>query len=123
MASKKEKGKSGGAARSAKGKPKFSSEEVRKAVRENYTKLALTESSCCGPSRSTMCACNTLYPNAEIISLPSEAVAVSAGCGNPTAIANLKPGMTVVDLGSGGGIDCFLSAKKVGPKGRAIGID
>lgn len=123
MTSKKEKGKSGGAARSAKSKPKFSSEEVRKAVRENYTKLALTESSCCGSSQDTMCGCSTLYPNAEIISLPSEAVAVSAGCGNPTAIANLKPGMTVVDLGSGGGIDCFLSAKKVGESGRVIGID
>ena len=57
------------------------------------------------------------------MSLPSEAVAVSAGCGNPTAIASLKPGMTVVDLGSGGGIDCFLSAKKVGERGKVIGID
>jgi arsenite methyltransferase len=98
-------------------------EEIRSAVRENYTKLALTQTSCCGPTESASCGCGGLYSQAEIVSLPSEAVAVSAGCGNPTAIANLKPGMTVVDLGSGGGIDCFLSAKKVGEKGKVIGID
>ncbi len=106
-----------------KSKPKFSPEDVRKAVRENYTKLALTQAPCCGTTQSSSCGCGTLYPQAEIVSLPSEAVAVSAGCGNPTAIASLKEGMTVVDLGSGGGIDCFLSAKKVGGKGRVIGID
>ncbi len=120
----KSKPRSSGARKSVKSKPKFSPEDVRKAVRENYTKLALTQTSCCGPSaESQMCGCSTLYPQAEIVSLPSEAVAVSAGCGNPTAIANLKQGMTVVDLGSGGGIDCFLSAKKVGDKGKVIGID
>jgi arsenite methyltransferase len=96
---------------------------VRKAVRERYGALALTPSSCCGPKPETMCSCGDIYPKAEIVSLPSEAVAVSAGCGNPTAIASLKPGMTVVDLGSGGGIDCFLSAKKVGAKGKVYGID
>jgi len=102
---------------------KPSEEDVRKAVRERYGALALTPSSCCGSKTETMCGCAGIYPKAEIISLPSEAVAVSAGCGNPTAIANLKPGMTVVDLGSGGGIDCFLSARKVGPKGKVYGID
>jgi len=118
------KNKSGVAKKSVRSKPKHSPEDVRKAVRENYTKLALTQTSCCGPSaEAQMCGCSSIYPQAEIISLPSEAVAVSAGCGNPTAIASLKPGMTVVDLGSGGGIDCFLSAKKVGDKGRVIGID
>jgi SAM-dependent methyltransferase len=96
---------------------------VRKAVRERYGALALTPSSCCGSKPETMCNCGDIYPKAEIVSLPSEAVAVSAGCGNPTAIASLKPGMTVVDLGSGGGIDCFLSAKKVGAKGKVYGID
>ncbi len=107
---------------SADSKP--SAEDVRKAVRERYGALALTpSSSCCGSKTEPTCGCSGIYPNAEIISLPSEAVAVSAGCGNPTAIANLKPGMTVVDLGSGGGIDCFLSARKVGPKGRVYGID
>jgi arsenite methyltransferase len=98
-------------------------EEIRRAVRDNYTKLALTGSSCCGTSESSSCGCSGLYPQAEIVSLPSEAVAVSAGCGNPAAIAKLRSGMTVVDLGSGGGIDCFLSAKKVGETGKVIGID
>ncbi len=98
-------------------------EDVRRAVRERYSNLALTGSSCCGPSTNTMCSCGGLYPAADVISLPAEAVAVSAGCGNPTAIAGLKPGMTVVDLGSGGGIDAFLSAKKVGDKGKVFGID
>jgi SAM-dependent methyltransferase len=58
-----------------------------------------------------------------MISLPQEAVAVSAGCGNPTAIASMKPGMVAVDFGSGGGIDVFLSARKVGPNGKVFGID
>jgi SAM-dependent methyltransferase len=97
--------------------------EVRRAVREHYGSLALTSASCCGPSESTMCSCGDIYPKALVASLPDEAVAVSAGCGNPTAIAGLKKGMTVVDLGSGGGIDCFLSAKKVGPTGKVFGID
>ncbi len=97
--------------------------EVRRAVREKYTKLAVSERSCCGGEDARMCGCGGLYPQAEIMSIPDAAIAVSAGCGNPTAIAELKPGMTVVDLGSGGGIDVFLAAKKVGPKGRAIGID
>jgi arsenite methyltransferase len=123
MTNKKTKAKESKSATSAKAKHKPSAEEVRKAVRENYTKLALTQSSCCGTSESAMCGCGSLYPQAEMVSLPSEAVAVSAGCGNPTAIANLKQGMTVVDLGSGGGIDCFLSARKVGEKGKVIGID
>ncbi len=111
-----------GSSRSASSKEP-TAEEIRKAVRDNYTKFAMTGSSCCGTTESASCGCSGLYPQAEIVSLPSEAVAVSAGCGNPTAIANLKSGMTVVDLGSGGGIDCFLSAKKVGEKGKVIGID
>ena len=105
------------------GQDDISEEDVRKAVRERYTKLANQEASCCGPSVSTMCSCGSLYPNAEILSLPQDAISVSAGCGNPTAIASLKPGMTVVDLGSGGGIDVFLAAKKVGPQGKVFGID
>ena len=104
------------------GKP-TDNEEVRRAVKERYAKLATSGASCCSTGQNTMCSCGGLYPQAEIVSLPSEAIAVSAGCGNPTAIANLRPGMTVVDLGSGGGIDVFLSAKKVGSKGRSIGID
>lgn len=97
--------------------------EVRKAVRDRYTKLATAESACCRPSTMSSCGCGAIYPQAEILSLPADAVAVSAGCGNPTAIASLRPGMVVVDLGSGGGIDAFLSAKKVGDVGKVYGID
>jgi SAM-dependent methyltransferase len=64
-----------------------------------------------------------LYSNAETAGLPSEAVAVSLGCGNPTALIDLKPGETVLDLGSGGGIDVLLSAKRVGPNGKVYGLD
>jgi len=109
-------------ARASKAKIQKDPEEIRKAVRAHYTKLALTETPCCSP-QSSSCGCGAIYPQAEIISLPSEAIAVSAGCGNPTAVAKLKPGMVVVDLGSGGGIDVFLSARKVGDSGKAIGID
>jgi SAM-dependent methyltransferase len=115
--------KRSGKGRSRSGEEGVNEEKVRAAVRERYGALALTPSSCCGSKPETMCSCGDLYPKADIVSLPSEAIAVSAGCGNPTAIADLKPGMTVVDLGSGGGIDCFLSAKKVGSKGRVYGID
>ena len=101
-----------------------SEEDVRAAVKKRYAALAQSGGgSCCGPAPETMCHCGDLYPKADIISLPDEAIAVSAGCGNPTAIAGSKPGMTVVDLGSGGGIDVFLSAQKVGPKGMVYGID
>lgn len=100
-----------------------SEEEVRRAVREHYTELAVKGTPCCGSDSSTMCGCSGLYPEVDVLSLPPESVSVSAGCGNPTAIAELKEGMTVVDLGSGGGIDAFMSSKKVGPKGRVYGID
>jgi len=113
------------ATKTSKGSPKVSEEDVRMAVKERYAALAQQGPSCCGSGSrpDTMCACSDLYPKADIISLPEDAIAVSAGCGNPTAIANLKKGMTVVDLGSGGGIDVFLSAKKVGPTGKVYGID
>ena len=97
-------------------------DEVRSAVREHYKELALKEVPCCGSGKSTMCGCG-LYAESDVSSLPSESLSVSAGCGNPTAIADLKAGMTVVDLGSGGGIDAFLSSKNVGPKGKVYGID
>jgi SAM-dependent methyltransferase len=100
-----------------------SEDEIRKAVRENYAKLALTSAPCCGTAQSNSCGCGGIYSSAEVMSLPQEAVAVSAGCGNPTAIASMKPGMVAVDFGSGGGIDVFLSARKVGPKGKVFGID
>ncbi len=94
-------------------------EKVRKAVRERYGKIAKTET--CG------CGCNSIsqqigYSKGELGSVP-EGADLSLGCGNPVALASLKEGETVVDLGSGGGLDCFLAAKKVGTEGKVIGID
>jgi SAM-dependent methyltransferase len=100
---------------------------VQNAVREKYGEIARSAGAkgCCGP---TACGCgdpitSNLYSNAETAGLPSEAVAVSLGCGNPTALIDLKAGETVLDLGSGGGIDVLLSAKRVGPNGKVYGLD
>ena len=82
--------------------------------------------SCCGPTElvvDTSGAVGSLYPGEELVGLPDTVTNASLGCGNPTAIAGLAPGEAVLDLGSGGGIDCFLAAKQVGPKGRVIGLD
>ena len=98
-------------------------ERIREAVRRRYTELAKKGESDGTGKPSTMCNCGGLYTDSEMAFLPSEAASASAGCGNPGAIAGLEPGMTVVDLGSGGGIDAFLAARKVGPDGRVIGID
>ena len=98
-------------------------DEIRKAVKEKYSRLALRPASCCCSCSTSSSRCDTLYSESESSSLPSESRAISAGCGNPTAIASLKEGMTVVDLGSGGGIDVFLASEKVGPDGRVYGID
>ena len=99
---------------------------VQDAVREKYGEIARSvgKSGCCGPS----CGCgdpitSNLYSDAETGGLPEEAVAVSLGCGNPTALIDLQPGQTVLDLGSGGGIDVLLSAKRVGPGGKVYGLD
>jgi arsenite methyltransferase len=100
-----------------------SEEDVRKAVRERYTKLAVRDSACCPSSGATMCKCGGIYSSADLVSIPLEAQSVSAGCGNPMAIAELRPGMVVVDLGSGGGIDAFLASKRVGPSGKVFGVD
>lgn len=91
---------------------------IRKAVKDRYSDLA---TSGCGSGKDY--ASRIGYSNEAIGKLPDEVVEVSAGCGNPTAIADLKPGQTVLDLGSGGGIDVFLSAQAVGPAGKAIGVD
>ena len=100
-----------------------SEDDVRKAVRERYTRVALRDSSCCGSDSESKCGCSGIYSSADLVSIPSEAQTASAGCGNPMAIAELRPGMMVVDLGSGGGIDVFLASKMVGPSGRVFGID
>jgi arsenite methyltransferase len=105
----------------------MASTHVQDAVREKYGEIARSvgASRCCGP---TACGCgdpitSDLYSSSETAGLPPEAVAVSLGCGNPTALIDLKPGDTVLDLGSGGGIDVLLSAKRVGPSGKVYGLD
>src|SRR5687768_3852978 len=104
----------------------MSSAQMQAIVREKYGEIARSvgKSSCCG----TSCGCggpitSDLYSDTETAGLPDEAVAVSLGCGNPTALLDLQPGQTVLDLGSGGGIDVLLSAKRVGPSGKAYGLD
>jgi len=104
--------------------------DVKKIVKEHYGQAAAQansgERSCCGASS----CCSTvdpitkdLYTGEETASLPEKAVLASLGCGNPTALAELRPGETVLDLGSGGGIDVLLSARRVGPEGKAFGLD
>jgi ubiquinone/menaquinone biosynthesis C-methylase UbiE len=105
--------------------------DLKTIVREKYGEAARRatsgdRSSCCGSS----CGCDTvdpitsdLYSQAETAVLPKEAVLASLGCGNPTALAELREGEVVLDLGSGGGIDVLLSARRVGPTGKAYGLD
>lgn len=105
--------------------------EIKEIVKEKYGQAALRVnsggSSCCGASAAFDGGCDpitsNLYSDAQTASLPEEAVLASLGCGNPTALAELKSGETVLDLGSGGGIDVLLSAKRVGPTGKAYGLD
>jgi SAM-dependent methyltransferase len=105
----------------------MSASHVQDAVREKYGEIARSvgERGGCG---SASCGCgdpitSNLYSDAETSGLPGDAVAVSLGCGNPTALIDLQPGQTVLDLGSGGGIDVLLSARRVGPGGRVYGLD
>jgi SAM-dependent methyltransferase len=100
-------------------------EDTRAAIQDKYGAIARSGgSSCCGS------ACgggdpitSNLYGEGETAGLPAEAVAVSLGCGNPTALADIRPGETVLDLGSGGGIDVLLSARRVCPDGKVYGVD
>ncbi len=91
---------------------------IHDAVRETYAAHARSGSSCCGPSTS-----NLIYPEELMTGLPKDVANFSLGCGNPISVAAMQPGETVLDLGSGGGLDCFLSAKQVGESGRVIGVD
>jgi arsenite methyltransferase len=108
-----------------------STENLKATVREKYGEAALrvssgAKTSCCGTGScgsSDDPITSNLYSEAETAVLPSEAVLASLGCGNPTALAELHPGEVVLDLGSGGGIDVLLSARRVGPAGKAYGLD
>lgn len=104
--------------------------DVKEVVREKYSQAALRVrsggSSCCGTSAAGDCSSpvtSNLYGHAQTSGLPEEAILASLGCGNPTALAQLKPGESVLDLGSGGGIDVLLSARRVGPTGKVYGLD
>lgn len=105
--------------------------EIKEVIREKYGQAALRVnaggSSCCGAAAALDGCCDpittNLYDAAQTGELPEEAVLASLGCGNPTALAQLNPGESVLDLGSGGGIDVLLSARRVGPSGKAYGLD
>ena len=101
-------------------------ETVKQKYGEAAKRAANGATACCGGG-AELSGCDpitrNLYDEAEKARLPAKAVAASLGCGNPTALANLRPGETVLDLGSGGGIDVILSAKRVGPTGKAYGLD
>ena len=109
-------------------------DEIHEIVREHYAERIKSNASCCGPSSSSSCcgpsdtsSCcstdSTLYPADLLATLPEGESAISYGCGDPITLASLKPGQTVLDLGSGAGLDCFFAAKKVGESGHVIGVD
>ncbi len=109
------------------------SDEIKRLVRERYGARAkgvielaqvadeTTDAACCSPSDVDRAL--RLYNEGQLAGLPAESIAASAGCGNPTALAGLRPGERVLDLGSGGGIDCFLASQQVGSEGHVTGLD
>ena len=116
------------------------SEDVRKLVRQHYGEIAsnntkVVRSSCCSDSSSTDSSCCSsdnivhldqvvrMYETPDVTELPQEVTGISLGCGDPVTLASLLPGQVVLDLGSGGGIDCFLAARRVGEQGYVIGVD
>src|SRR6059036_402979 len=105
------------------------SANIKEIVKEKYGQAALRgkSGSCCGTADASGTSCDpitsNLYDAAQMEQVPGEALQASLGCGNPTALAKLNPGEVVLDLGSGGGIDVLLSAKRVGPTGKAYGLD
>ncbi len=104
----------------------MSEQDLKTLIQKKYGEAAVSASSCCASpcqdkEKDTISA--NLYDTAQMASLPEAAVRASLGCGNPTALASLKPGEVVLDLGSGGGIDVLLSARRVGPTGKAYGLD
>jgi SAM-dependent methyltransferase len=102
--------------------------DIRTAVRQHYGEAAESfqpkaSSSCCGSNDPIDLTASKLYPISELEVLPEEVTGLSMGCGDPITLASLQPGQTVLDLGSGGGIDCFMAAQKVGEDGHVIGVD
>lgn len=111
-------------------------DQIHEVVREHYAERINSNSSCCGPSNSSSSCCrsssssasccspeSSLYPAELLATLPEGESAVSYGCGDPITLASLQPGQTVLDLGSGAGLDCFFAARKVGETGHVIGVD
>jgi arsenite methyltransferase len=108
-------------------------EEVRTAVRQRYGQIVRDfdkgaasccgASDCCGDTAPNVTRVEALYAIPDVAELPSDVTGMSLGCGDPVTLAVLQPGATVLDLGSGGGIDCFLAARLVGPSGHVIGVD
>ncbi len=104
--------------------PNTDPEKIHSAVREFYGKKAKGFSeSCCGSGNSCSCSSASNYPTEQVQDLPEDLADMTLGCGNPVSKIDIRAGDTVLDLGSGGGLDCFLAAKKVGPGGRVIGVD
>ena len=113
----------------------FDAGSLEKAVRDRYTQVAErgvaasgccadeVGSGCCGEDAPSAVVADILYDSDDLEALTPEAMAASAGCGNPIGLSDAKPGETVMDLGSGGGIDCFLAAERVGVSGHVIGVD
>jgi arsenite methyltransferase len=97
---------------------------IHEAVREHYAERIKNNASCCGSYSSDCCSTDSsLYPADLLATLPEGETTVSYGCGDPITLASLEPGQTVLDLGSGAGLDCFFAAKKVGETGHVIGVD
>ena len=109
----------------------MSTTDIKEVVKEKYGQAALRVktggSGCCGAAPASGLSCDpitsNLYDSSQASQIPEEAMLASLGCGNPTALAKLNPGEVVLDLGSGGGIDVLLSARRVGPTGKAYGLD
>ena len=95
--------------------------DVKQLVQEHYGEVARRASG--GGSAATCCTPTEIYTPLKISGLPDTVLAASAGCGDPTALAELKSGEVVLDLGSGGGVDCFLAGRAVGPEGLVLGVD
>jgi arsenite methyltransferase len=100
------------------------SDEIRSTVREFYARKAEQFSAgCCGSGSRCDCSSPMLYEADQLKNLPEDMADISLGCGNPVSKIDIRQGDTVLDLGSGGGLDCFLAAEKTGPAGRVIGVD